>query len=468
MKLSLQYICSSLGGVLLQGNPGMLIEAISTDSRRIPPNSVFFALSGERFDGHDYLEQAFAAGAAAVCINDASKAPSNWPDRGIIKVADTLKALQDLAYAYRQQLSIPVVGVTGSVGKTNTKELTALCLEGAFSTFKSSGNYNNDIGLPLSILSIGGQHQAAVVEMAMRGPGEIRRLARIARPNYAVITNVEPVHLETLGTIENIARAKCEILEEIAEGGLALVNGDNPVLVETSRNYPVKKYYFGYNPSCDLRILSVVCNKEGIDIETVMFDKREIIYCPLPSRRLAGNVVAAAATAALMGVGLDKCRAQLLKYLPGDKRLNLKRNQAGGVIIDDTYNANPLSMTAALECGSEITAPGKYIAVLGDMFELGNSEREGHLEVGRRAAACRVDVLVAVGERAAYIAKGARESGLPDSRVHHFLSKADAQEFLKQLINPQDKILFKASRGMEMETLITGLEEKTDRRLSQD
>lgn len=463
MKLSLEYICSSLGGVLLQGNPGTLVEAISTDSRRIPPNAVFFALSGERFDGHDYLEQAFAAGAAAVCIADASKAPSNsWPDRGIIKVADTLQALQDLAYVYRQQLSIPIVGVTGSVGKTNTKELTALCLEGAFSTFKSSGNYNNDIGLPLSILSIGWEHQAAVVEMAMRGPGEIRKLARIARPNYAVITNVEPVHLETLGSIENIARAKCEILEEIEEGGLALVNGDNPVLVETSQNYPVKKYYFGYSPSCDLRILSVGYNNEGIDIEAVMFGKREIIYCPLPSRRLAGNVVAAVATAALMGVGLDKCRAQLLKYLPGDKRLNLTRNQAGGVIIDDTYNANPLSMTAALECGREIAAPGKYVAVLGDMFELGDLEREGHLEVGRKAAACQVDMLVAVGKRAAYIAAGARESGLPDSKVHHFLSKADAGGFLKQLINPQDKVLFKASRGMEMETLIAGLEEKTD------
>ncbi|MEN6389077.1 MAG: UDP-N-acetylmuramoyl-tripeptide--D-alanyl-D-alanine ligase [Syntrophomonas sp.] len=462
MKLSLQYICSSLGGVLLQGNPELLIEAISTDSRRIPPNAVFFALSGERFDGHDYLEQAFAAGAAAVCITGASKAPSTWPDRGIIKVADTVQALQDLASDYRKHLSIPVVGVTGSVGKTNTKELVALCLEGSFSTFKSSGNYNNDIGLPLSLLSIGSEHQAAVVEMAMRGLGEIRRLARIARPNYAVITNVEPVHLETLGTIENIARAKCEILEEIEEGGLALINGDNPVLVETSRNYPVKKFYFGHNPSCDLRILSVGYNKEGIDIEAIMFDKREIIYCPLPSRRLAGNAVAAVAVAALMGVGLDKCQEQLLKYVPGDRRLNLKRNQAGGVIIDDTYNANPLSMIAALECGLETAAPGKYIAVLGDMFELGDSEQEGHQEVGRRAAACKVDILVAVGERAAYIAAGAREYGLPENKVHHFLSKADVLDYLKQVINPQDKVLFKASRGMEMETLIKGLEEKTD------
>lgn len=462
MKLSLQYICSSLGGLLLQGNPEWFIEAISTDSRQIPPNAVFFALSGERFDGHDYLDEAFAAGAAAVCISDPSKVPPNWPDKGIIKVADTLQALQDMASAYRKQLSIPIVGVTGSVGKTSTKELIALCLEGSFSTFKSSGNFNNDIGLPLSLLSIGFEHQAAVVEMAMRGPGEIRRLARIARPNYAVITNVEPVHLETLGTIEDIARAKCEILGEMGEDGLALINGDNPVLVKTSQDYPVKKYYFGHNSSCEFQILSACYNSEGIDIEAVLSGKKESIYCPLPARRLAGNVVAAVALAQLMGVGLDKCRAQLLKYVPGDKRLNLKRNQAGGVIIDDTYNANPLSMTAALECGWETTAPGKYIAVLGDMFELGDSEREGHLEVGRQAAACKVDILVAVGKRAADIAAGARESGFPDNNVHHFLSKTEALDFLKQVVNPQDKVLFKASRGMAMETLIKGLEEKTN------
>lgn len=460
MKLSLQYISSSLGGVLLQGNPELSVEAVSTDSRRIPPNAVFFALSGERFNGHDYLEQAFAAGAAAICISDPSKAPSNWPDRAIIRVPDTLQALQDLASAYRRQLSLPIVGVTGSVGKTSTKELIALCMEGSYSTLKSNGNYNNDIGLPLSLLSIEYYHQAAVVEMAMRGPGEIKRLASIARPHYAVITNVEPVHLETLGTIENIARAKCEILGEMEESGVAVINGDNPVLVDMSQTYPVKKYYFGHTPSSDFRILSVSYNREGIDIEAVWFDKREIVYCPLPSGRLAGNVVAALAVALLMGVGLDRCQAQLLKYVPGDKRLNLKRNQAGGVIIDDTYNANPLSMAAALECGWETKAPGKYVAVLGDMYELGDSEREGHLEVGRRAAACQVDMLVAVGEMAAYIAAGARECGLPDNRVYHFLSKAEALAFLQEVLQPQDKVLFKASRGMEMESLIAGLEEQ--------
>lgn len=464
MKMSLQYICSSSGGIMLQGDPEMHIEAISIDSRRILPNSIFFALSGERFDGHDFLEQAIAAGAAAVCISDPSRVPSNWPDRGVVKVPNTLIALQDLALSYRRQLSIPIVGVTGSVGKTSTKELIALCLDASLSTFKSSGNFNNDIGLPLSLLSITSQHQAAVVEMAMRGPGEITRLARIARPNYAVITNVEPVHLETLGTIENIARAKCEILGEMEDKGLALVNGDSPLLVETSHKYPVKKYFFGHNPSCHFRILSVDYCNEGIDIEAVLFDKREMIHCPLPSRRLAGNVLAAVAMAEIMGIGLDKCQAQLLKYVPGDKRLNFKRNKVGGVIIDDTYNANPLSMTAALECAWETTAPGKYIAVLGDMFELGDSERDGHIEVGRRAAACQVDILVAIGERAAYIAAGARECGLPDNRVHHFLSKADALEYLKQAISPQDKVLFKASRGMEMESLIAGLEEKTSLR----
>lgn len=458
MKLSLQYICSSMGGGLLKGNPDLVIEEVSTDSRRMLPNSIFFALIGERFDGHDYVERAIESGAVAICISDSSKAPVNRADRGIILVPDTLQALQDLALAYRKQLTLPIIGVTGSVGKTSTKELIALCLEGACETFKSSGNYNNDIGLPLSLMSIKPHHQTAVVEMAMRGPGEIARLARIARPRCAVITNVEPVHLETLGSIDNIARAKCEILGEMDEGGLAVINGDNPLLVDMSKAYPVRKYYFGYNSSCEFRILSVGFKDQGICIDTVLLDNRELIYCPLPSRRLAGNVVAALAVAMLMGVGLDKCQAQLLKYVPGDKRLNLKRNQAGGVIIDDTYNANPLSMTAALECGWETSAPGRYIAVLGDMYELGEGEREGHWEVGRQAAACEVDLLVAVGERASYIAAGARDSGLPPDRVYHFLSKAEALDFLQQVVKLQDKVLFKASRGMQMETLITGLD----------
>lgn len=457
MNVSLQYICDTTGGTLLQGSPDKQVYGVSTDSRAVSGQPIFFALTGESFDGHDYLGAAFHNGAGAACISrDLSIEPA-WQDKGIIKVDDTLRALQDLAKSYRRALSIPVVGVTGSVGKTTTKELIALCLSGKFPTYKSGGNYNNDIGLPLSLLAISSDQQAAVVEMAMRALGEIRRLAAICRPSCAVITNAEAVHLETLGTVDNVARAKCEILEEIQDGGFAVINGDNPMLIQHSKCFAGPIYYYGYNSACDFLIRSVERENRGIRIEARLGEVETRLFCPIPSRRLAGNVVAAAATAMLLGVDLDTIRAQLIKYLPGDKRLNILYYPGGGIIINDTYNANPLSMTAALECGREIKAPGRWIAVLGDMFELGQKEQEGHVQVGQEAAQSQLDMLVAVGERAYHIARGAREAGMPADRIHHFSSKPEAQDFLNQILEPRDKILFKASRGMQMETLIQGL-----------
>lgn len=456
-SISLESVCSAAGGKILQGSPSMLVKGVSTDSRKVLPASVFFALRGENFDGHDYVLSALQAGAAAACV---SHMPGNidvFPDKGIILVQDTLKALQNLARGYRDKHSLHLVGVTGSVGKTTTKDLTALCLEGRYRTFKSSGNFNNEIGLPLSIMQIDEYYEAAVVEMAMRQRGEIELLTSIARPTCAVITNAEAVHLETLGSLENIARAKCEILSGLLPGQPAVINGDCPKLVEISKEYPVVCYYFGWNENCHFRILSVRTDQSGMSIEASLQGSLETFYCPIPARRLAGNVIAAAAAASLLGVDAETCRTQLLKFNPSEKRLNICRGLQGGLIINDTYNANPVSMAAALECGQELSAPGKWIAVLGDMFELGDNEEQGHIEVGKKAAACQVDLLVAVGRRAAFIASGAREAGLPERKIRYFPSKNEALEYLKNTIQPEDKVLFKASRGMQMETLIEAL-----------
>lgn len=458
MNLSLDCIKTATGGQLCQGDPSSKADSISIDSRTLKPGALFFALPGENFDGHSYVHQALQKGAAAVCVSKPVQLTSQEVDQGLIRVSDTLLALQDLARVYRQGFDIPLVGVTGSVGKTTTKDLIALCLQGRFTTLKSSGNHNNDIGLPLSLLELEAQHQAAVLEMAMRDRGEIKRLARISRPTYAVITNVERVHLETLLSLENIARAKCELLAEMNQDGVALINGDCPELVQESQSYSVTKYLFGYKTACDFQIQKIRLQDDGISIETRLFDQEEEFFFPIPAGRLASNVLAAVAMAYLLGVPPEVSRSQLLNYRSERRRLNILRQDGGGIIIDDTYNANPVSMAAALECGRDLPSCGKWIAVLGDMFELGENERPGHMEVGRLAAISRVDHLVAVGERAQFIAQGAQEAGLPKQRIHYFLNKSQALPYLQDLLQADDKVLFKASRGMELETLIRDLD----------
>lgn len=469
MNLSLECICSATGGKLLRGDPASIVNSVSVDSRTLNPGAAFFALVGQNSDGHDYINQARQKGAAAVCVSQdiwesgtliipgANSVAVSNSGCGIIRVPDTLQALQDLARNYRRSFNIPVVGVTGSVGKTTTKDLIALCLQGCFNTLKSSGNYNNDIGLPLSLLQLEDSHQIAVVEMAMRDRGEIARLARISLPTCAVITNVEKVHLETLHSLENIARAKCEILAEMDPHGFALINGDCPLLVEESRTYPIKLYMFGRHPDCHFQIQSLETGENGITIRVRLLNQVEEFIFPLPAARLAGNVLAAVAMAFLLGVPPEVCRRQLLQYRPEGKRLHIIRPPGGGIIIDDTYNANPLSVTAALECGRELPGSGKWVAVLGDMFELGENQTAGHMEVGRQAAVNQVDHLIAVGERAQYIARGAEEAGLPAQRIHYFPAKAEALSCLRELLGPEDKVLFKASRGMQFETLIGDL-----------
>ncbi|HWP98550.1 MAG TPA: UDP-N-acetylmuramoyl-tripeptide--D-alanyl-D-alanine ligase [Syntrophomonadaceae bacterium] len=454
----MDYIRTATGGQLLQGDPSSKVESISVDSRTLKSGALFFALPGDNFDGHAYVYQALQKGAAAACVSKPIQLTSHEADQGLIMVSDTLQALQDLARTYRQGFDIPLVGVTGSVGKTTTKDLIALCLQGRFNTLKSSGNHNNDIGLPLSLLELEARHQAAVLEMAMRDRGEIERLARISRPTCAVITNVERVHLETLLTLENIARAKCELLAEMNQDGFALINGDCPELVKESQIYPITRYLFGHHSDCHFQIQKTRVQEEGISIQARLIDREEEFFFPIPASRLASNVLAAVAIAYLLGVEPEISRNQLLNYRSERRRLNIIRQHGGGIIIDDTYNANPISMAAALECGRDLPSCGKWIAVLGDMFELGEDERTGHMEVGRLAAISRVDHLVAVGVRAQFIAQGAREAGLPEQCIHYFSSKSQAISCLKDLLNADDKILFKASRGMELETLICDLD----------
>lgn len=460
MQINLEFVSRSTGGKIIYGNDKGIISAITTDSRRVPPGSLFIALKGERFDGHEFVLPALAQGARAAVV---SRRPVNWefPDNtALILVDDTLQALQDLAASYRMQFNLPLIAVTGSVGKTTTKELIASCLAFTWKTLKTEGNHNNDIGLPLTLLQLDAGYQAAVVEMGMRGRGEIRRLTAIARPSCALISNIEPVHLERLGSMENIARAKCEVLTAIPADGFALINGDYKLLVKTAAEYSCPLYTFGYNKECDFQAQECKIAGSGMQIRMRMPDgKMEEIFFPLPATRLALNVVSAAGLSSLLGVDFASIRSRLRDYRPSGNRLHIVSLEAGGVIINDTYNANPVSMAAALETGRQLARPGRYAAILGDMYELGPLEEEGHLSVGRKAHYEGVDLLVAVGEKARDIARGAITAGMDPRQVHYFETKAEGVQYLQTRVDNSWSMLFKASRGMQLETMIDELTE---------
>jgi len=454
MRIEIGFIIASTGGILRgEARPGR-VEGISIDSRTTRPGDLFFALQGESFDGHDYIRQAWQAGAVAAVVSRPVEIPAEEMLGGLIQVDDTVQALQNLAGRYRQLFTIPIVAITGSVGKTTTKDMLAECLAPKYVTLKTPGNYNNEIGLPLTLLSIEPRHQAAVVELAMRAPGEISALARIVQPTYGIITNVEPVHVETMGGLDNIARAKCELLEYINNDKFALINGDDELLLKTARNYGVPQYTFGYNGRCDIQILSTDNNSSGIEVQLRIINQKEIFYCPSPARYLAVNLAAAAGAAHLMGVSPEEIRMGLAQYQPSGNRLRIINLSAGGLVVDDTYNANPTAMESALEVCKDLSNGRRTVAVLGDMLELGDYEKDGHIRVGKRVAELNLDMLITIGARAAYIGQGALKYGLPAARIMQFAGREECLDWLKTMLGQQEVILFKASRGMQLDKLL--------------
>ncbi|MGI5920162.1 MAG: UDP-N-acetylmuramoyl-tripeptide--D-alanyl-D-alanine ligase [Syntrophomonadaceae bacterium] len=453
-NLTLDYIVQNINGKLLCGDKETLINDVSTDSRTITPGTLFFALKGDNFDGHDFVVAALNQGAYGAVVEKTTGIADYPQNRAIIKVDNTLQALQQLARSYRLQFDIPVVGITGSVGKTTTKDLLAACLMSRCNTLKTPGNYNNDIGLPLTILKLNTEHQVMVLEMAMRGSGEIQRLADIARPNCAIITNVEPVHLETMGNINNICRAKCELLASLGSDGFALINGDSKLLVNMAREFPCRQYTFGYSPGCDIQILQVNNATGGINIELEAFASRHNLFLPLPAPKLATNVASAAGMAFLLGINWEDIKVSLAGYKTSSNRLNIIYLDEGGAVINDTYNANPVSMIAALEVSATLAPEKRTVAVLGDMLELGEYEISGHKQVGQRAADLGLGLLITIGNRSRYIMQGAIDAGMNPNLVHHFASKQDGLDWIKKNVNKNDIVLFKASRGMQLETLL--------------
>lgn len=454
MEISIKFIIDSIKGQLVSGDDKLLIRGISTDSRKIAPGDLFVALEGDNFNGNYYANAALENGAEGVVISDLRKADIKYKHKVVIKVENTLEALQNLASSYRNQFRIPITAITGSVGKTTTKEILAAFLSIKYKTLKTPGNFNNDIGLPLSLLQLDSSYQAAVFEMGMRAPGEIDRLAGVLKPDYAIITNIAPVHLETLGSLENIAAAKCEVLSHLSASGFALLNGDNEILLSKAREYNTRIYTFGNSQNCDFRILKTAASAEGMIIHTSLLGHNRVFNFRLPSTPMAANIVSAAGLAYLLGVDLEGSNNVLHNLSLAEKRLDIKKLSCGGIVINDTYNANPLSMQAALEVLKNLGTNRRKAAVLGDMFELGDFEYKGHFGIGQKAAENGIDLLITIGKRSLAIAQGAESAGMSPEKIYSFLEREDALEFLKANLNKNDAVLFKASRSMELEILL--------------
>lgn len=440
-------------GVFLQGAPTVKVNGVCTDSRKINNGDLFVALQGQQVDGHVFAARALEQGAGALLV---SRALENLPVQSpVVLVKDTLQALQQLARNNRDKLNIPVVAVTGSNGKTSTKDMIAAVLNTGYTTLKTEGNYNNELGLPLTLLHLNKEHRAAVVEMGMRGPGEIDFLARLAKPTAAVITNIGESHLEKLGSVRNIALAKGELLDHIKEEGFALVNGDSPYMEELAARCKGEVWFYSLKGPAHLVARNIRNENKGVRYRVTYPGGEGEIFLPVPGSHNVMNSLAALGVGLKLGLSFADIARGLEQVILSQMRLEVIET-AGFTIINDAYNANPSSTKAALQVLEE-TGQGRRIAVLGNMYELGELAESGHRDVGKAAAKAGVRQLVAVGHLARFVAQGGLDAGLPEEQVHHCESNSQAIEMIQSMLRPGDTILIKGSRGMHMEEVVQAL-----------
>lgn len=453
--LTVGDILSGTAGRLVCGEAGgnSAISSVVIDSRRADEGSLFVALRGERQDGHDFLPEVTTRGAIAALVSESAVLPEcSILPRFVIAVPDTAAALQRLASYWRQKHDVDVIGITGSIGKTSTKELTAAVLSRSFSVLKSEGNLNTDFGLALAVLRLSDEHQIAVLEMggAYR-MGEIAELAALAKPRVGIVTTVAPVHLELMGTIEAIAETKSELIQALPADGVAVLNMDNEFVRGMASKAKCPVLFFGRGESADVRAVNV----RGLGLDGFTFDlcyqgRSVPVRMPVLGTHNVYTALPAAAAGLVKGMRLEDVAAALASASIGG-RLTVRRLETGARLIDDTYNASPDSVCAALDVLAE--SGGSKIAVLGDMYELGSYEVEGHRRVGKHAAAV-VDRLILVGALSQNTCRAAEEAGMTGDRVQWVASKAEAAELLKKALTTDSVVLVKGSRGMAMEEIV--------------
>jgi UDP-N-acetylmuramoyl-tripeptide--D-alanyl-D-alanine ligase len=451
VNLPLTFCANAMGAhLLLPADPGMplashSIASYSIDTRKLQPGALFFALPGESHDGHEHVAAAFSAGALAAVVTHAIDHPGAQ-----LIVRDTLAALQQLARAARERWgedgSRRVVGITGSAGKTTTKEAIATLLSTSLRTGRTSGNFNNHIGVPLSILNLAEDAQVAVLEIGMNHAGEIRDLAALAQPHIGVVTNVGTAHIESFDSIDGIARAKRELIEALPAEGIAVLNADDERVRRFAAIHPGRSILYGTRDGAELHATGVAWHAGGCEFT---LEGAGRFQCPLPGRAGLMTALAALATARALGLDLADLKDAIAALEPPSMRLQrIERN--GMVIWDDCYNSNPEAACMMLDLLAA-TPSTRRIAVLGEMRELGTWAEELHREVGRYAVQCEVSVLVGIRGAARYLVDAARLAGMSPAAVHFFEEPQAAGHFLKSLARPGDSILFKGSRGTRVE-----------------
>lgn len=429
-------------------------SAIVTDTRKISEGVLFVALKGERFNGEDFAAEALEKGAAGVVLSEACDKKQLEKCAGtVLQVEDTLAAYQLMTKAWRDKFpQIPVVAITGSNGKTTTKDLTAAVLSAKGAVLKTQANFNNEIGLPLTLLGLKKEHTAAVVEIGMRGFHQIEALAPIASPQIGIVTNVGETHMELLGSLENIAKAKQELVEAIPAGGTVILNADNKYVagMRSAAKEGVKVMTFGLEQEADVKGEAIHTEGNVTKFMVTYANERHEYEVNMVGRHNVYNTLAAIAAGFAMGLTPVEVREGLSHLEATKMRFELQQVKEWNV-VNDAYNASPMSMTAAINTLSELTK-GRKIAVLGDMLELGSVSEEAHLHVGEEVAEHGFTALVTRGEMGEFIAKGAENKGM--TAVYRCASHEEAAEKLHELLQPGDTLLFKGSRGMTMEKII--------------
>jgi UDP-N-acetylmuramoyl-tripeptide--D-alanyl-D-alanine ligase len=450
LKLAVGDLARLAGGALVAGDPSHRFEGgVSIDSRTLRPGDLFFAIEGPRNDGHHYLLEAAGKGAAGIVFQKDVELPKT---AFAIRVRDTTRALQDLAQGFRESRKVKVVAVTGSMGKTTTKEAAASAIGSAARVLKSEGNLNNYYGLPLSLLRLEDE-EVAVLEMGMSSPGEIARLTSIARPDVGVLTNVAEVHLEFFGTIAAIAEAKGELFQGLPQGAIAVVNADDPLVLEQARRFSGRKLRFGIEEGADVRGSAIRPTPEGLRFHALYRGEEVEIESVLRGRHNVYNLLAGLAAACALDVPFAGAARALSGLRPArhrGERVDLGR---GFVLVDETYNSNPKALRSALSSLAEEKA-ARRIAVLGDMLELGPRAIDFHRDVGRFAAGLSIDRIIGVGPLAAHVLEGAASAGAPASALRSAGTAEEAGRLLLEELRAGDLVLLKASRGIGLERAI--------------
>lgn len=448
--ITIREIADAVSGKLF-GSDQLKIDCITLDSRQCKPSSLFIAIKGERFDGNDFAQDFLNIGDAVLV----EKAVTTLPNKASIVVSDTQKALRDLAKYYREKFHIPVIGVTGSVGKTSTKDMIFHVLSQCFSTLKTQGNFNNAIGLPLTVFNLNKSYEIAVLEMGMNNPGEISDLTAIAQPSIAVITNIGTAHIGNLGSQQNILKAKLEMLERLEPNGLVVLNADDKILWSLKGKLPHSVIYYGIeNLKADIIATEIILGNDKSKFKVEINGKA----CSFEINEIGQHHIYNALAAIIIGLynkmNVESITKGIATFETGAMRQSISR--LGNItIIDDCYNASSSSMESALKVLSQLGGANRTIAVLGDILEQGSFSEKEHRLVGSAVSEYDISMLVTVGKDAKFIADEAKSRGI--KHIVSFDTNAQAIEYLIDNVLPKDTILFKASRGMKFEEISTKL-----------